>query len=115
MYICQICGLTVNKGDIISIISSGVRSLSNDAEYNFIPDFLEKEVIYHYNCFSECFSNKKINNTNTLDIKNIYNTLEQMGESIDIKNIIDFVIKNKPISSEEEFITKWFSNRNKLN
>lgn len=133
---CPQCNKPIRQGESLAILALSVNCTKDDAVYDLLSDFFDKETVLHSNCLKAYVNNlpggEKIGkmapvsnstqvaapyvplsvNTNMLATR-IITILRELGDDSPRGDIIRFVVENKNLG-HADLLRKWFQEKSTL-
>lgn len=112
------CQKPLEVGQFLSVLSYPVECVGNNGDYSYVHDFLDNEIIVHFDCYKKVApdikniapqnNNRSKNAEMVLKLKDVLNNI---GENIGINELNIFVRQHGDIQSVDDLIKEWFRSK----
>ena len=129
---CPQCNRPIRQGDSVAVLALSINCTKDDAVYDLISDFFDKEMVLHSGCLKAYVGrlpfggDDNLGNitaaaaaqhpmplgTNVLATR-ITTILRELGDNSPRVDIMRFVVENKNLG-HAEMLRKWFQERSTL-
>jgi hypothetical protein len=126
---CPQCNRPIRQGDSVAVLALSINCTKDDAVYDLISDFFDKEMVLHSGCLKAYVDRLPLEDngnlgkvaaathpmplgTNMLATR-ITTILRELGDNSPRVDIMRFVVENKNLG-HAEMLRKWFQERSTL-